>query len=64
MILVQRVTKGDTRCNVFSGEWNGGEYRFDVQVLHKVGESFYYAGNGKYCRDADEVNSYIAGVLA
>lgn len=36
-------------------------YKFDVQLWKSIdgGETFWYTGNGKFCRSVEEADAYI-----
>lgn len=44
---------------IIKGNWNNGEYQYNVQVLHNG----IYAGNGKFFRTYEEAKEYSETII-
>lgn len=43
-----------TTTKIIQGNWNNGEYKYNVQVLYNG----LYSGNGKFFRTREEAEAY------
>lgn len=48
-----------TDIKIIKGNWQNGEYKYDVQLLYNG----VYAGHGKFVRNYQEAKQYIINIL-